>query len=529
MIKAYLQTIANAARRRVTRHAGSGPLRAGILRISTVEIAAVGAGFLLAARASASAFPFVSATFALAGAAICAGSLAAMHRGMGQLRQAAAAAARGSGAPLGTPPMGSEFAAIWRDLVVINNAIAAQRTTSDMLHRVSETAQRMRLTALTEIAQTLRQGTREVIDEVADSSHEFEQLADDLDISVARLSRETETTHETLEQSHAAAEHAAAATAHLAQAVQEIAQHVTRSAAETRDITRRTEQALGVFKALAARVSEIGDVSRLIGGIAGQTNLLALNATIEAARAGEAGRGFGVVAGEVKTLATRTAQATADISARITTVQEHSAQATDAIQAIAEAIRKIETFSTGIAAGMEQQSAGVAEVARAAAAAAEGARTGLDRLVQARDEMDNNRMSVGMMHGAAGQVFAALDGVKTKVDHITAMGLAKAARRAGSRHKLAHPCTVQLGNRRADGVTEDVSGGGARVRCTMSAAIGATGRIRIEGLPPVQIRVVDVTDSLHVMFLFDAPEDQDALISALDELIDSALSTEAAP
>ncbi|MFI8480018.1 methyl-accepting chemotaxis protein [Pseudomonas sp. NPDC078700] len=98
--------------------------------------------------------------------------------------------------------------------------------------------------------------------------------------------------------------------------------HMSQAIVTTAEVIRQLEDDSG-------RISKVLEVIR---GIAEQTNLLALNAAIEAARAGEAGRGFAVVADEVRTLAQRTAESTAEINQIISTVQTGSSNAVRAIE-----------------------------------------------------------------------------------------------------------------------------------------------------------------------------------------------------
>ncbi len=97
---------------------------------------------------------------------------------------------------------------------------------------------------------------------------------------------------------------------------------VNRSVYEVREIAETVKKSSEFVKALGDQSEEIGKIINVINDIADQTNLLALNAAIEAARAGEAGRGFAVVADEVKKLAERTSKSTQEIAGMVTSIKQ---------------------------------------------------------------------------------------------------------------------------------------------------------------------------------------------------------------
>jgi methyl-accepting chemotaxis protein len=136
---------------------------------------------------------------------------------------------------------------------------------------------------------------------------------------------------------------------------------------------------------LSEEVRAITSIVGLIREIAGQTNLLALNATIEAARAGDAGRGFAIVAQEVKSLATQTAKATDAISGKIVAIQHANDQSVASVSSVQQTIAEVRATAERMAEKVAGQSMQVGRIAEAVDETAVTARA-MSRLIEAVSE-----------------------------------------------------------------------------------------------------------------------------------------------
>jgi hypothetical protein len=164
----------------------------------------------------------------------------------------------------------------------------------------------------------------------------------------------------------------ATAAEELTESVREISRQASDSSAIAAQAVAQTQRIDACMAELFNAAQRIGDIVKLINGIASKTNLLALNATIEAARAGESGKGFAIVAQEVKALASQTASATDEIGDQVAAIQVATNDSIGAIKVVGATIGRIAEIASAIAVAVEEQDASTREIAVKADQAAEG-------------------------------------------------------------------------------------------------------------------------------------------------------------
>lgn len=203
------------------------------------------------------------------------------------------------------------------------------------------------------VSQTLQESVTTLNDTV---SH-IQKTVEALNENSVETQRAAKSVDAKISEANTLTRESASACSELSSAINEIANNMQQANSVTYqavELATATEQKMG---ALLKSSDEIGNIVKLIDGIAHQTNLLALNARIEAARAGEEGKGFAVVASEVKNLAAESRKNAKTISEQIITIRSQANESSSAIRSINGVIANINDISQSVAASTEQQGA----------------------------------------------------------------------------------------------------------------------------------------------------------------------------
>jgi aerotaxis receptor len=252
-----------------------------------------------------------------------------------------------------------------------------------------------------------------MLDEISSNSQIIQERSQQLQKGMTLVVNQSQEQHDRVQSTAAAteefsqsvvdvaesAQNAAQAAIHSQQLVHESNASISNSMDATGRVVQAVQDSSGTIGALNVSIEKIGAITQVIKEIADQTNLLALNAAIEAARAGEAGRGFAVVADEVRKLAERTTTSTADISDMVNEIQNATHQA---VASMEQAVREVEE-GTGM---MRESVSGLALITEASG----------DVSVQARHIADAAREQAV----ASEQVASNMDQISSLIERNTA-------------------------------------------------------------------------------------------------------------
>jgi methyl-accepting chemotaxis protein len=246
-------------------------------------------------------------------------------------------------------------------------SVATAMAEGDLRHEIQPRTEHDVLGKAFQQLKSLRTTMREIMngaEQVGDASAVLRQISADMVSGAKQSSQQIQVVSTNSQQISQRVTEVSAATEEFVTNIREISRNtneVSHIAASAVDLTNSASMAIFTLKSDS---EEIGDIVKIITSIAQQTNLLALNARIEAARAGEMGKGFAIVASEVKNLARKTAASAKDIIHKIEAIQVSSKNVTDTVIQLSESIHRIHELAESTAVAVDEQMAVMNEIAR---------------------------------------------------------------------------------------------------------------------------------------------------------------------
>lgn len=296
-----------------------------------------------------------------------------------------------------------------------NNAQQMERLKTEQaeIERKSEAEKRA---AMDKLGNDFERSIGQIVSAVATAATQLQANAKNLTESSDNTNQLATAVAAATEEASVSVQTVASAAEELSSSIAEISRQVGESTRVTQSAVEEVKRTDATVSTLSEAATQIGDVVKLIQDIAEQTNLLALNATIEAARAGEAGKGFAVVASEVKNLATQTARATEEISKKIVTVQNVSGESVAAIRSIGTTIDRISEVAEVIAKAVEQQNSATREISQNVQQAFTGTTRVSTDIVSVTQAAATARESSGQVLQASGELSQQAEMLRVQID-----------------------------------------------------------------------------------------------------------------
>jgi methyl-accepting chemotaxis protein len=397
--------------------------------------------------------------------------------------------------------------------------VLGERQRRELVHNdLDRTWQAARRVNLSNLAHHVEMATEGGIEPIVSGASTLQLKAEEMTAALDAVRAAFDETANAAEGSRAMNQAAGLLSDQVMRAICEISDQVQRGSQLGREAVVRANASRATIDALTKAANQIGDIVSVIDEIAAQTNLLALNATIEAARAGEAGRGFSVVASEVKILATQTGQSTERIGAKVAEIQSTTREVAASLAGVAEAIDQLSGVTQSVSAAVEQQRAATEDFASSARETSAAVSDVAGRMIGISDMVERSRTTALDVSTVAAAMQATSHTLCREIPDIVRAAV-EADLREFPRYEVQFTARLDHAGRSMEIAVQDISEGGSCIALVENLKVNDQIALTFPGMKAIAGTIVrHGGDNLGVCFTPSRlrPEELRDLVTSLE-------------